>query len=266
MDNLSPSTFISLKELAQLIIELNIPIIYGMPKKKRHPLASGLKWIFDNSSYVMEQNVLFQYNDGTIKEHARGDHSPAQKIKSISFIMHICAEYSYDKAKDLVTDDDIEGLGFSRKYALVSLQEYANVKIPENLLHSSEDYSSDNHYPIRTSDRLLKEFKLAFKNLKKDNLNFLEKNTSLKFQLESEIKRNAELSSKNKDLNSPDNPRSATSIAKIIAVLASEAKIDLNHPYSSYQAINLKAEQLGIDNFPNDDTYTKWMTKAKQVT
>lgn len=265
MNNQSSSTFISLKELAQLIIELNIPPTCGIPKKKRHPLASGMKWIFDNPCYLMEQNVLSQYNDSIIKEHVRGDHSSAQKIKSISFIMHICAEYTYDKTKDLVTNDDIEGLGFSRKYALVSLQEYTHVKIPENLLNSAEDFSVGNHQLIKNSDRLLKECVSNINNLRTTNLNLSEENTYLKVQLESELKRNTELLDENTDLKSPNHPKSALSIAKIIAVLASEAEISLIKPGISYEAMKIKAEQLGIDNFPNDDTYKKWLTKAKQM-
>lgn len=52
-------------------------------------------------------------------------------------------------------------------------------------------------------------------------------------------------------------------VAKLILVLSDMANIDISKPYAVYDAINTKAQLLGIDRFPNDDTVAGWLKTAR---
>lgn len=63
-------------------------------------------------------------------------------------------------------------------------------------------------------------------------------------------------------VDEPLHPKTKTSHEKLIAVLASMAKLDFDKPFSNYDSLCLKAELLGIDNFLNKDTLAKLLNNA----
>lgn len=62
--------------------------------------------------------------------------------------------------------------------------------------------------------------------------------------------------------NEPLHPKTKTSHEKLIAVLASMAKLDFDKPFSNYDSLCLQSELLGMDNFLNKDTLAKLLNNA----
>lgn len=58
--------------------------------------------------------------------------------------------------------------------------------------------------------------------------------------------------------------KTKNNVAKLILVLSDMANIDISKPYAVYDAINTKAQLLGIDRFPNDDTVAGWLKTARK--
>ncbi|WP_228722365.1 hypothetical protein [Acinetobacter indicus] len=43
-----------------------------------------------------------------------------------------------------------------------------------------------------------------------------------------------------------------------------EKKIDISKPYEAHGIMCMKAQLLGIDKFPSDESVKKWFTKARE--
>lgn len=59
--------------------------------------------------------------------------------------------------------------------------------------------------------------------------------------------------------------REENNIIKVLAVLANiDAKIDISKPYEAHGIMQRKAQLLGIDSFPSNESIKKWFTKANE--
>lgn len=59
--------------------------------------------------------------------------------------------------------------------------------------------------------------------------------------------------------------REENNIIKVLTVLADmEKKIDISKPYEAHGIMCMKAQLLGIDKFPSDESVKKWFTKARE--
>lgn len=284
MNNQNRSDFISLAELAELIIKLDINDNAQKPNKKQHDLAKGFNWLSSNvNTNFLMQNILLTRKNNEIKDHPINDGSIERKIKSIILVNHICTHYALLSTTKLPYDNcDIHDLGFSKKRLLLSLEEHIGQKLPKKLIDESIDFPSSIQ-PLQTQyqkveeeisslNKLLKILKIQLSNYEIRNKTLDQINQELtientKFKHEIQLQENliAELKSKNKDLEGPQNKRSLNNISKIIGVLATMAKIDLEHPYGCYSALQTEADKNGIDGFPSDDTIKIWFSLAKQT-
>lgn len=50
----------------------------------------------------------------------------------------------------------------------------------------------------------------------------------------------------------------------MILVLASMADINIDKPYSVHESLKAKADLLGIDKFPSNETVKGWLNKANK--
>lgn len=284
MNNQNRSDFISLAELAELIIKLDINDNAQKPNKKQHDLAKGFDWLSSNvNTNFLMQHILLTRKNNEIKDHPINDGSIERKIKSIILVNHICTHYALLSSTKLPYDNcDIHDLGFSKRKLLLSLEEHIGQKLPEKLIDESTDFSSSIQ-PLQTQyqkieeeisslNKLLKTLKIQLSNYEVQNKTLDQINQELtieniKYKHEIQLKENliAELKAKNKDLESPNNTRAQNNIAKIIGVLATMAQIDLEHPYGYYSSLQIEADKNGIDGFPSDDTVNKWFSHAKKT-
>ncbi|MCJ8147398.1 hypothetical protein MKI79_10955 [Acinetobacter sp. A3.8] len=59
--------------------------------------------------------------------------------------------------------------------------------------------------------------------------------------------------------------REENNIIKVLAVLSEmESKVDTSKPYEAHGILSNKAQLLGIDPFPSDESLKKWFTKANE--
>lgn len=262
------SNFISLKELASLLVELDIASDFQKPLKTSHPFASGFDWLTKNSDILLKSQVLYTFGD-EVRSRQNHEDSIASQMNGILFINNLCNFYAYRSMKG-ITEDDIVFNGFSRKQVLLSLEKYTDMRILRELINDATDFDDD-FTPINTYKQDLNYAVESLKAIHVEKIDLIKDKAELENQLaflqklleSKEVLIEKQLS-EIESLKLPESTRSINSILKIIASLAKQAGIDLFEKLDYAEALSA-ADSLGIDKFPEDDTYRKWLKKAQRV-
>lgn len=108
-------------------------------------------------------------------------------------------------------------------------------------------YAPPEHYQKQSDELLIEVERLKAENLEKD-----QKIKEIELLL-------------NADKEPQLGTREQNNILKVLAVLADmEKKIDISKPYEAHGIMKPKAELLGIDKFPSDESIKKWFEKARE--
>lgn len=257
------SNFISLKELASLLVELDIASDFLKPLKTSHPFASGFDWLTKNSDILLKSQVLYTFGD-EIRSRQFHEDSTASLMNGILFINNLCNFYAYRSMKG-ITEDDIISNGFSRKQVLLSLQEYTDIPTLQALINDATDFN-DEFAPINTHKQDLDYAIKSFKAVTIEKLDLIKDKIELENQLISVKEYNQSLLDEIKSLKTPDHPKAINSILKTIGVLALKCDFDFHQPFSYYNnKIKPFAELNGIQPIPEKDTFCNLVIRAKNA-
>lgn len=189
-----------------------------------------------------------------------------------------------DEFKQFLANNDTFIVGFNNSSPVQDIKPFLQQK-ELNIENNEIEYENLRKFALETNNELL-ELMQVKKNLddtifhlnntmmgyvaEKSDLN--EEIDQLKMQLERKNTEIALLKQSVIQTNPPNiknesrlRTREENNIIKVLAVLADmEKKIDISKPYEAHGIMKPKAELLGIEAFPSDESIKKWFIKATE--